>query len=64
MLRMAHVPLAHKAKTLLALPLRVAAYLVHNRFSRETRNALWHGLIDGARGKLETRESVLGKSSP
>ncbi|MHC2002411.1 glycosyltransferase [Methylobacterium sp. CM6241] len=64
MLRMAHVPLAHKAKTLLALPLRVVAYLVHNRFSRDTRNALWHGLIDGARGKLETRESVLGKSSP
>ncbi|MHC2089590.1 glycosyltransferase [Methylobacterium sp. CM6244] len=61
MLRMAHVPLAHKAKTLLALPLRIAAYLVHNRFSRETRNALWHGIIDGARGKLELRENVLGK---
>lgn len=62
MLRMRHVPIGHKAKTLLALPLRIAAYLVHNRFSRETRTALWHGLIDGARARLDLPEAVFGKS--
>lgn len=57
---MGHVPLAHKAKTLLALPLRIAVYLAHNRFSREIRSALWHGVIDGARARLGPPATVLG----
>ncbi|WP_019903739.1 glycosyltransferase [Methylobacterium sp. 77] len=61
MLRMPHVPLSHKAKTLLALPLRLAVYLKHNRFSRESRTAIWHGLIDGARGRAGAPEAVFRK---
>ncbi|GJE16950.1 glycosyltransferase [Methylobacterium marchantiae] len=63
MLRMSHVPLAHKSKTLLVLPLRIVVYLAQNRLSREVRAALWHGLLDGARAKLGPPEIVLGRSA-
>lgn len=62
MLRLQHVPVGHKAKTLFALPLRIAAYLVHNRFSRATRTAIWHGLIHGARGRVGPPETYSEKS--
>lgn len=52
MLRLAHVPWRHKVQTLTALPLRIAVYLVHNRFSRETRAAIRNGVTDGARARL------------
>jgi rhamnosyltransferase len=61
MLRLQHVPVGHKAKTLIALPLRIAAYLGHNRFSRETRAALWYGLLDGSRARLGSPEPVFRK---
>ncbi len=67
MLRLPHVPAGHKARTLLALPLRIAVYLVHNRFSREVRIALWRGLLDGARGRLGAPGEVwrrLGSRAP
>ncbi|WP_244475852.1 glycosyltransferase family 2 protein [Methylobacterium sp. Leaf93] len=63
MLRMGHVPLAHKARTLLLLPLRIVVYLGQNRFSREVRNALWRGLFDGARARLGPPEVALGRSA-
>ncbi|KQO44785.1 glycosyltransferase [Methylobacterium sp. Leaf85] len=63
MLRMNHVPLAHKARTLVLLPLRIVVYLGQNRFSREVRIALWRGLIDGARAELGPPETALGRSA-
>lgn len=63
MLRMSHVPLAHKARTVLLLPLRIVVYLGRNRFSREVWTALLRGLIDGARAQLGPPEAALGRSA-
>ncbi|MBO1020551.1 glycosyltransferase family 2 protein [Methylobacterium sp. SD274] len=63
MLRMSHVPPAHKARTLLLLPLRIVVYLGRNRFSSEVRTALWRGLIDGACAKLGPPEAALARSA-
>ncbi len=52
MLRLPHVPRAHKAKTLLSLPLRLLVYLGRNGVSREVRAALRNGLVDGVRTRL------------
>lgn len=52
MLRLPHVPAAHKARLLLSLPLRLPVYLARNGFSREARAALRNGLRDGLRGRL------------
>jgi rhamnosyltransferase len=52
MLRLPHVPTAHKAKTLLSLPLRLPVYLVRNGFSGECRAAIRNGLRDGFAGRL------------
>lgn len=52
MLRLSHVPRAHKLKTVLSLPVRIPVYLARNRFSRECRSALWNGLVDGALNRL------------
>lgn len=52
MLRLPHVPFAHKMKTLLSLPLRLPVYLARNGFSRECRAAIWNGLRDGIAGRL------------
>lgn len=63
MLRMRHVPVGHKARTLVLLPLRIVVYLGQNRCSREVRTALWRGLIDGARAELGPPETALGRSA-
>ncbi|TDR89097.1 glycosyltransferase [Enterovirga rhinocerotis] len=52
MLRLPHVPLAHKAKTLATLPLRIPVYLLRNRFSRDCRVAILDGLRDGIANRL------------
>ncbi|ACA19650.1 glycosyl transferase family 2 [Methylobacterium sp. 4-46] len=52
LLRLAHVPARLKARMLLALPLRIAAYLVRARASREIRSALWCAVRDGATLRL------------
>lgn len=52
MLRLAHVPLAHKGKWLASLPLRLAVYLAHDRGRAETRSAIRRGLLDGLRNRL------------
>jgi rhamnosyltransferase len=52
MMRLKHVPLAHKLKTAITMPIRMAAYLKRNRFSRECRAALFNGVVDGLRDRL------------
>jgi rhamnosyltransferase len=52
MLRLPHVPVQHKAKFLISLPVRLAVHLVHHRFSRDCMAALANGLLDGARNRL------------
>lgn len=52
MVRLGHVPAAHKGRFLLSLPLRLAVYLAHDRLRPETGRAIWRGLIDGVRGRL------------
>lgn len=52
MLRLPHVPRAHKARTVLAMPIRIVVYLARNRFSPETRLAIRRGLSDGLRHRL------------
>ena len=52
MLRLGHVPTRHKVKTVAALPVRAAIYLVRNRFSAECRAALRNGVVDGLRDRL------------
>jgi len=52
MLRLPHVPIQHKAKFLVSLPVRLAVHLVHHRFSRECATALANGLVDGVRNRL------------
>ena len=52
MLRLAHVPVAHKIKLLASLPLRIPIYLVRNGFSRECRAAIRNGLRDGLAARL------------
>ncbi|MFE1601791.1 rhamnosyl transferase [Methylobacterium sp. ID0610] len=58
MLRLPHVPRAHKAKTLLLMPPRIGIYLARNRFSREVRRAVGRGLLDGSRARLGSPERV------
>ncbi|ACL60778.1 glycosyltransferase [Methylobacterium nodulans] len=58
MLRLAHVPRAHKARTVLLLPARIGIYLARNRFSPEVRRAIGCGLLDGARARLGPPERV------
>ncbi|MGY2049346.1 glycosyltransferase [Methylobacterium sp. JK268] len=60
MLRLPHVPAAHKARTLLLMPARIGIYLWHNRFSPEVRRAVRRGLLDGARQRLGPPEAVWG----
>ncbi|MBY0296526.1 MAG: glycosyltransferase [Methylobacterium sp.] len=62
MLRLAHVPPAHKARTLALMPARLAVYLVHNRFSREVRRAIGLGLADGLRHRLGPPDRLLPPS--
>jgi rhamnosyltransferase len=59
MLRLAHVPRAHKLKFLLSLPLRLAAYLAHNRFSPDCVAALVNGVFDGVGNRLGPPDRAL-----
>lgn len=59
MLRLAHVPRAHKLKFLLSLPLRAAAYLAHNRFSPDCVAALVNGVFDGVANRLGPPDRAL-----
>ena len=59
MLRLPHVPAAHKTRMLLSLPLRLPVYLVRNGFSREARAALLNGLRDGIAGRLGPPDGAL-----
>ncbi len=59
MLRLGHVPRAHKLKLVLSLPLRFAAYLAHNRFSRECAAALVNGVLDGLGNRLGPPDRAL-----
>ena len=52
MLRLGHVPKGYKLKTLLTMPARLLVHLARNRFSRDYRQAVWHGVLDGAAGRL------------
>ncbi|WP_375460204.1 rhamnosyl transferase [uncultured Enterovirga sp.] len=52
MLRLPHIPVRHRAKTVLSLPVRILVYLARNRFSRETRAAIRNGVLDGIRNRL------------
>lgn len=52
MLRLGHVPNGYKLKTLLTMPARLLVHLARNRFSRDYRQAVWHGVLDGAAGRL------------
>lgn len=59
MMRLPHVPWAHKAKILLSLPLRLPVYLAHNGFSRDCRAAIRNGLRDGIAGRLGPPDGAL-----
>lgn len=59
MLRLAHVPVAHKIRTVLSLPVRIPVYLVRNSFSRDCRAAIWNGLRDGVTGRLGPPDDAL-----
>jgi rhamnosyltransferase len=52
MMRLGHVPLSHKLKLIASLPVRLAGYLQHNRYSPDSRRALINGLVDGALNRL------------
>lgn len=59
MLRLGHVPPGHKLKLLASLPVRLVAYLLHNRFSPDSRRALVNGLIDGVLNRLGPPDRAL-----
>jgi rhamnosyltransferase len=59
MLRLPHVPIRHKAKFLVSLPVRLAVHLVHHRFSRDCVTALANGLVDGVRNRLGPPDRAL-----
>ena len=59
MLRLPHVPMSHKAKFVVSLPVRLAAHLAHHRFSRDCVAALLNGLADGARNRLGPPDRAL-----
>ena len=59
MLRLPHVPLSHKAKFVVSLPVRLAVHLAHHRFSRDCAFALLNGLADGARNRLGPPDRAL-----
>lgn len=59
MLRLPHVPMRHKAKFLISLPVRLAVHLVHHRFSRDCVTALANGLVDGVRNRLGPPDRAL-----
>lgn len=59
MLRLPHVPMQHKAKFVISLPVRLAVHLVHHRFSRDCVTALANGLVDGARNRLGPPDRAL-----
>lgn len=52
MLRMAHVPLSHKVRTLATMPVRLLAHLAHAGFGHDSRRAVRQGLSDGWAGRL------------
>lgn len=59
MLRLLHVPRGHKVKFALSMPIRIAVYLVRNRFSRDCVRSLVNGLADGLRDRLGPPDSAL-----
>ncbi|WP_198302189.1 rhamnosyl transferase [Bosea sp. AS-1] len=59
MLRLQHVPVRHKAKFLLSLPVRLAVHLVHHRFSADCTVALVNGLRDGVLVRLGPPDRAL-----
>lgn len=59
MLRLPHVPVQHKAKFVVSLPVRLVVHLVHHRFSRDCRMALANGLADGIRNRLGPPDRAL-----
>jgi len=59
MLRLPHVPMRHKAKFLISLPVRLAVHLAHHHFSRDCVTALANGLVDGARNRLGPPDRAL-----
>ncbi|ACA19543.1 rhamnosyltransferase [Methylobacterium sp. 4-46] len=64
MLRLPHVPRAHKARTLLLLPARIGIYLAHHRLAPEVRRAVARGLLDGLRHRLGSPERVFPPRAP
>lgn len=52
MLRLGHVPLRYKIKTMVSMPARLLVHLVRNRFSGVTWSAILRGLGDGAANRL------------
>ena len=59
MLRLSHVPLSHKAKFVVSLPVRLTVHLVHHRFSRDCVVALLNGLTDGVCNRLGPPDRAL-----
>jgi len=59
MLRLPHVPAAHKAKFLVSLPIRLAVHLAHHRFSGACMAALVNGLRDGTLAHLGPPDRAL-----
>jgi rhamnosyltransferase len=64
MLRMPHISIAYKAKVFLFLPLRICIYLIHGRFERPLRVAVWRGLADGLLNRLGPPRERLRPKSP
>ncbi|HEV2510842.1 rhamnosyl transferase [Bosea sp. (in: a-proteobacteria)] len=59
MLRLRHVPARHKIKFLVSLPVRLAVYLAHHRFSSDCVAALANGLRDGVLGRMGPPDRAL-----
>ena len=59
MLRLPHVPMRHKAKFVISLPVRLAVHLVHHGFSRDCVTALVNGLVDGVCNRLGPPDRAL-----
>ena len=52
MFRLAHIPLAWKARAALMLTVHSIAQVIASRQKRAMLNAVWRGWADGLRGRL------------
>lgn len=59
MMRLSHVPVAHKVKMGATLPARIAIHLARNGFSRACRAAVLNGVRDGIANRLGPPEDAL-----